>query len=128
MVDIHTHIIPEFDDGARNLDDSIAMAESESKAGTSVILATPHVQNSRDIDKSPTIVEKVASLNVEFAKRNIAVKVLPGAELFPCEAVLRGLENGLPITLGGTGKYVLLDLPHSALPLNFDTILFEIQA
>jgi protein-tyrosine phosphatase len=128
MVDIHSHIIPQFDDGSRSLEESLEIAEMEASGGTTVMIATPHVEDHSDVEKSGRIVEQVAHLNKEFVERGVVIKVVPGAELYPSRSVLYGLDAGLPITLAGTGKYILLDLPHSILPHDFDTILFEIQS
>lgn len=128
MIDIHSHIIPGFDDGARDLEESLNMAQMEHSGGTRVMLATPHVQSEIEIDRSEQIVEKVYLLSGEFEARNIDLHVLPGAELFPSTGIAKGLDAKRPITLAGTGKYVLIDLPHSVLPNDFDHILFEIQS
>jgi protein-tyrosine phosphatase len=42
MIDIHTHVLPGFDDGARTLDDSVAMIRIAAEAGTTDLAATPH--------------------------------------------------------------------------------------
>jgi protein-tyrosine phosphatase len=128
MIDIHTHIIPQIDDGSRSLEESLEIARKELSGGTQIMIATPHVEERLDIEKSPQIVERVADLNRSFEQEGVALKVFPGAELYPSLSILRGLDNNLPITLAGSGKYVLIDLPHSALPHDFDTILFEIQS
>ena len=42
MIDIHTHILPGIDDGARDLGDTLAMAEIAADNGVSDMIATPH--------------------------------------------------------------------------------------
>ena len=42
MIDIHTHILPGLDDGARDMDDSLAMAEVALKSGVHTVVATSH--------------------------------------------------------------------------------------
>ena len=42
MIDIHCHIIPNTDDGAKDLDSSIAMGKAAQKAGYNAIIATSH--------------------------------------------------------------------------------------
>ena len=42
MVDIHSHILPGLDDGARTVEESLAMVEIAAKSGTTDIVATPH--------------------------------------------------------------------------------------
>ena len=42
MIDIHCHILPNFDDGAADLHESIAMARMAEASGVKAIVATPH--------------------------------------------------------------------------------------
>ena len=48
VIDFHSHILPGIDDGARNLETSLAMLDMAKAAGTDVMLATPHFYASRD--------------------------------------------------------------------------------
>ena len=50
MIDIHTHVLPAIDDGARNLDESLAMLRMAAAAGTTEIVATPHAGTSFPFD------------------------------------------------------------------------------
>ena len=42
MVDLHCHLLPGVDDGARSLSESLQMAALALQGGTTVIAATPH--------------------------------------------------------------------------------------
>lgn len=42
MVDIHTHILPEMDDGASSLEESLEMCAAAAESGVKTIVATPH--------------------------------------------------------------------------------------
>ena len=45
MIDIHSHILPGIDDGAKNIEDSLAMARQAFDQGITQIVATPHNKN-----------------------------------------------------------------------------------
>ena len=45
MRDIHSHILPGVDDGARDLDESLAMIEAAKEAGVTSIVCTPHCRD-----------------------------------------------------------------------------------
>lgn len=45
MVDIHSHIVYGVDDGAKTIEDSLAMLEMAAECGTTDIVATPHSDN-----------------------------------------------------------------------------------
>ena len=42
LYDMHTHILPAFDDGAKTVEDSLALIECLKKQGVSHICLTPH--------------------------------------------------------------------------------------
>lgn len=42
MTDIHSHIIPEIDDGSRNIEESLEMLDAAAQSGVKAIVATPH--------------------------------------------------------------------------------------
>ena len=46
-IDIHCHILPEVDDGARNLEESLAMLRQEVKQGVAAVILTPHQNPNR---------------------------------------------------------------------------------
>jgi protein-tyrosine phosphatase len=56
MIDIHSHILPELDDGARNLEEALQMVRLAASAGTSDIVATPHANDQFRFD--PSLVEQ----------------------------------------------------------------------
>ena len=59
MIDIHSHILPGLDDGAKTLDDAVAMVRAAAAAGTTDIVATPHANPDYDFD--PKVVEQKIS-------------------------------------------------------------------
>lgn len=48
MRDIHSHILPGVDDGARDLEESLAMLETAKEQGVTSIVCTPHMRRSYD--------------------------------------------------------------------------------
>lgn len=49
MIDLHCHILPALDNGARDLDDSVAMARGAAADGIEAICATPHIRHDHDV-------------------------------------------------------------------------------
>ena len=49
MIDLHCHILPGVDDGARDLDDAAAMAAQAQADGIATICATPHIRHDHDV-------------------------------------------------------------------------------
>lgn len=61
MVDIHSHVVYGVDDGARTIEDSVAMLEMAAAAGTTDIVATPHSDLKYQYD-SDLVKERIAEL------------------------------------------------------------------
>lgn len=115
MIDLHSHILPGVDDGARSLREARDLAVAAAAEGVEAIAATPHVRSDY-----PTRAERmelgVAELRRDFANEGIAVEVLHGAEIelgrlweIPREELVR-------LSLGQTGRYVLLEFPYRGWP------------
>lgn len=56
MIDIHTHVLPGIDDGARSLDESVEMLRAAARSGTTDLVATPHANLEFRFD--PQVVEE----------------------------------------------------------------------
>ena len=77
MIDIHLHILPEVDDGARTMEESIGMAQIALESGVNRVIATPHCNHpfrSRGYSAEELAKRMVAFRN-ELEKRNIPLKV-----------------------------------------------------
>lgn len=108
MIDLHCHILPRLDDGARDLDDSLAMARQAAADGIGLICATPHIRHDHDVVIGE-LRQRVAALNTELVAREIPVLVEPGGEV--AETALDALEPEelRAVSLCGTGRWVLLE-------------------
>jgi hypothetical protein len=75
-----------------------------------VAVATPRVRSLEDAcDRGLAIPQLVRWFQEEIDGLGIPVTVLPGAELGAQSFVAEALSRLAPVTLAGTGKYVLLD-------------------
>jgi protein-tyrosine phosphatase len=127
MIDIHCHILPELDDGASSLEESIKMAMKAEEQGITDIIATPHViLDTKDKPTPEAIVEKVQLVNGELECRNILVKVHPGAEIFIDPAIPSLIDTNRVFTLVNAGKYVIIELPLGGMPSHVRSTIFEL--
>ena len=98
MIDIHSHIIFDVDDGPKTLEDSRRMLEESYRQGVRTIISTSHRR--KGMFETPE--EKIA------ANFKQDLTVLYGAEIYYTSAILQKLEEGTFPSLGGT-KYVLIE-------------------
>jgi protein-tyrosine phosphatase len=127
LIDLHSHILPGIDDGARTVEDSREMARVSAREGVTVIAATPHVRH--DYPTTPDQVElAVASLNRDFADERIDVSVVHGAEIdLEWLGVLTDSELHR-LSLAQTGRYVLVEIPLAGWPLYLERRIYELRS
>jgi protein-tyrosine phosphatase len=61
MIDIHSHILPDLDDGSHSPEESLAMLKMAAAAGTTDIVASPHANHEYHFDPG-LVEEKIADL------------------------------------------------------------------
>lgn len=112
MVDIHCHLVPGIDDGAKTLRDSLEMASMAVSDGIGVIIVTPHQlgnfkQNTGDIIRAAT-----KDLQAELQRHGIPLRLMPGGDVRIEEDMIKKLVAGEVMSLGDHRRHVLLELPH----------------
>jgi protein-tyrosine phosphatase len=112
FVDIHCHLIPGIDDGAKSWQETHAMAEIAVDEGVATIIATPHQLGTYAHNDGDTIRQRTEELQQQLQEHGVDLRVLPGADVRIDEPMLAGLRAGHVLTLADRGKHVLLELPH----------------
>ena len=112
FTDIHCHIVPGIDDGAKNTTESLTMARVAEGDGTKAIIATPHQLGTNNAVTAKAIKSGVDSLQEKLHSENIGVSLAPGADVRIDPELPKLLRQGNVLTLGDRGKHVLLELPH----------------
>ena len=125
MVDLHSHILPEIDDGAASMEMAIEMAREAVSDGTSMIAATPHHNNSRYSNDKTAILEQVKRLNMVLAEHHIPLRVVGGQELRVNDQLWHEMESGNVLTLNES-RYLLIELPSSTVPGGCEELIHEL--
>ena len=128
MTDIHCHILPGVDDGAEDLEESLAMAVQAVHSGLRNIIATPHFQGRPgELEKLPEFSRRLDRLKQALMLEKIPLGIHPGAEILCLPETVELARRGQLPTLGET-SYVLCEFFFDA-PYEFmDRILSDIAA
>ena len=106
MIDIHTHILPGLDDGARTMPETIEMIEIARATGTTAIVASPHADT--QFAYEPERIEELMAEARALAGPGIAL--VRGCDF---HLMLSNIEDALRhparYTIGGKG-YLLMEL------------------
>jgi protein-tyrosine phosphatase len=126
MVDLHCHILPSVDDGARDLADSIELARKAVQQGIKTIVATPHHLNNQFENHKQIILAKTEELNEALRVEGIDLTVLPGQEVRIHGEMLEGYQLGEILPVNHT-KHVLVEFPSSQVPTYTERLFYDLQ-
>ncbi len=130
FIDLHSHILPGFDDGASDDGEFLEMARVAVRGGTVCMAATPHYDLESLNLELPAVFAAVEEHRGLLHENDVPLELVAGVEvrinagLYRLAADGDGMEE---LALGGNGKYLLCDLPLIDVPTATPDILFKIQ-
>ena len=81
MIDLHSHILPGLDDGAKTIGESLQMAKLAVSEGIETIIATPHHKNGAYENEKARIEESIQGFRKQLEINQIPLTVLAGQEV-----------------------------------------------
>jgi len=127
MIDLHSHILPGIDDGAKTLEVSLEMARMAVADGIHTMACTPHIYPGLYGNDASGIALARERLQAELDAHGIALRLVVGADVHLVPGLLDGLRAGTVPTLHGS-RYVLLEPSHHVKPPRFEEAVFELVA
>ncbi|WP_192986660.1 tyrosine-protein phosphatase [Carnobacterium mobile] len=127
MIDLHCHILPGIDDGAKDIEDSIDMARAAVTEGITHILATPHYKNGHWDNEKKDILVLVDELQEELDARDIPLTIFPGQEVRINGELFEDLAEEKIQFIDEGNQYVLIEFPTPSIPAYTESLFFELQ-
>ena len=117
FVDVHSHVVPSGDDGARTIEDGLELCRIALEAGTAILFATPHAHAPWDTfprtpERDALYAQTLAQMKAEVAEWGLDLR--RGWEVYPSEATRL---DPAELVLEGT-RAVLLEFPGSWLEID----------
>ena len=108
-IDLHTHVLPGVDDGARDWDTCLAMLAASAKAGVTAVVATPHYLPWKKEVSGEEIIKLCKEVSKKLLeKQGIAMDIYPGNEIYYTVDAIQDLRKKEILTLAGS-RYVLVE-------------------
>lgn len=110
MIDLHSHILFETDDGSKTIEESIKMAKEAESAGFTTICCTPHYLEPRYIKTKEENKQTLERLKQELSNSEINIELVLGNEIFITNNIEELVDSKKTSTLGES-EYILFELP-----------------
>ncbi len=123
MIDIHSHIIPNVDDGARSFEESISILNEAKEAGFSDVILTSHFIPDYNETKADELIKNKKTLQ----EKNNGIKLHSGMEVYIDEKIEDLFKNNKLLTLAES-RYLLMELPLSNSVNYLDYIIYVLQS
>lgn len=108
FVDIHTHILPDIDDGAEDWEQTKRMLRLQAEEGVTDIIATPHFDLENNRQSSERIQELTGQANQAARELSLEITVHPGSEVLFSPEIPEAYRRGEIPTLAQS-RYLLVE-------------------
>lgn len=126
MIDLHSHILPGLDDGARDLEAALDIARMAVDDGIQVMACTPHFMPGMYDNTAVDVRQRVAVLNQQLIEHDIDLALVTGSDAHVRPDFVQCLRQGEILTLHDS-RYVLFEPPHNIMPQRLDELLYNIS-
>ena len=127
MVDIHSHIIFDVDDGCSNIEESINVIKKLKNLGFDSIILTPHyIKASEYTVENKEKKEKFNILKEELAKNNIDVNLYLGNEIYMNDEIDELVLSKKAYTMNNS-RYILIEFSLYNEIKNIEDYLYELK-
>ena len=127
MIDLHCHVLPGLDDGARLLEETLDIARSAVKNNIDTIVATPHTLNGFFVNNWENVVSLTSTVQKAFDAEDIAITLYPAMEAQVCPELFDALEKGQAATINDNSRYMLLEFPPFSMPPGSMQFIFKLK-
>ena len=126
MIDFHTHIIPNIDDGSRSVEETFNLIKEAKEAGFEGIILTSHyIENYYETEAKERDVW-VNAISDSLKAKGIETNLYIGNEIYLSENIMNLLINRKASTINNT-SYVLFEMPLNAEPMHLYDVIYSLQ-
>ena len=127
LVDVHCHILPGVDDGAKDWQTSIKLAKEAVADGVTHAVCTPHMLNGKYINHKKDVIRLTENFQDMLDDAKIPLTVFPGQEVRISGDLPKALDNDDILFLDEDGQYMLLEFPSDDVPAYTRDMVFKLM-
>lgn len=128
MIDIHCHLMPSVDDGAKDLEETLAMFENAYTSGVTDIILTPHYIKGTKYEINNEQKKKITNILREALRRtDMDINIYYGNEVYIDNDLVDMIKDKKVATLANS-RYVLVELPVNSMDNNAGNVFFNLRS
>ena len=124
-VDIHSHIIPSIDDGAKDIEESIKLLKELETIGYKKVITTPHIMSDAYKNSASNIYEGLRILQDKMAQEDIGLELDVGAEYYLDDGFYDRLKDEHVMSINQ--KYLLFETSYMSKPMLLEDMIYAIS-
>lgn len=126
MIDFHTHIIPNIDDGSRSVEETFNLIKEAKESGFEGIILTSHyIENYYETETSERDIW-VKAISDSLKNKGMETDLYLANEIYISDNMMDLLINGKASTINNT-SYVLFEMPLNVEPMNLYDVIYSLQ-
>lgn len=126
MIDFHTHIIPNIDDGSRSIDETINLIKEAKEAGFEGIVLTSHYIENYYETNVPERDVWVKAIVDTLKNKGVDIDLYLANEIYLTENMMQLLIDGKASTINNS-SYVLFEMPLNVEPMNLYDVIYSLE-
>ncbi|MFC1569213.1 tyrosine-protein phosphatase [bacterium] len=124
MIDIHTHLLPNIDDGPRDWKEAMALLKQGADDGIRGAVCTSHVLNRLDEKIEQRLLAAFQEFKIKAKQEGIEMSLWLGSEIH-CQSIFEYTNK--VATINGNKKYLLFELPLGDFPSDTNERIFQLN-
>lgn len=123
--DVHSHLLPGIDDGAKTMDHTLGMLRRFEELGYRKLITTPHVMPGVYNNTSELILQKLEEVREAAGNAGISLELEASAEYYFDETLFDRIRKRDFLTFAGT--HVLFECSFRSEPNQLEQLVFEMK-
>jgi len=124
MIDCHSHLIPNIDDGSKDIESSIKALRQMSDGGIKAVICTSHYMRGLYQFTKDEYNAKFRELEAEVKHQSIPITLYPGAEVFLTYNIAEDIKiNNLTLA---NSNYVLIETELNGFPPDMQKNIYDL--
>lgn len=124
-VDMHSHLLPDLDDGLKTVEESVRFIRELSELGYKKLICTPHIIADMYPNTVETILPQLAIVQKAVADAGIPVAIEAAAEYMVGLEMEEELKSGKQLLSFGD-RYILIEMSYIAPSPNMEQVIFQL--